>query len=1049
MWNNKRFISVIIITVWTSLMNVEATRAAQSPLEFEGRLEFLKPLAVEITAGTVEHPKLVQIEWIRFDKRYGNAWGVTAHVGWLPVKDATWRLTIELLDEKSHVLQHSRDEPTVFTCKANTSKETEMKYVDLDLDAMHDQGRRHAVRFRVRLEPSKAQEIDADSFHTIDVKLIDQESRKAISDAAVEISSSYRLDSYRRYKTLFSSDTQGQCQIRLNRNGLASVRVRAQKQDYCSIQKSWSNYGSWSAPIVNLPPLHEFEMIRATALGGIVQDTEGNTIGDVEVKIEARREGPDGMVYTNRSALTNKNGNWRVDGMPDQANRVTLKLRHTEYGGDNGRDRRLTREGIANARALKHVESLEKGLTLTGKVLDEKEQPIAKATVLLAIQSYSPLYTLTDASGTFRLACSSDRSVYRDPPSLIIEAPGYAPVQQIIDLDLKPLTFRLIRGRSIICRVVDTQGQPVVGAWTVVEPLPDNRRYSVWLKNTDDQGEFLIPNVPQSDVKLTVGNQGFIAIRDHIVAASKDEVVVTMQRALRVHGTVTDTKTGKAIPHFEMAAVTEYNGRIRTGRPVAYANGTYEASFDETRPELRQLKVTAVGYEPATSKQIKTEEGEREINFKLIRSASFSEATAGRWRDPVSPTGMRPIKGMVRDELGQPVPDAIVITYPMRGKETVTDAQGAFTLRVDGRMRSVREEEITYLLVRQKERNLAAAVELDPSADKIDVKLIPGVILSGKVVNAEAKGIPSAELSLTFWTSNMGYGVREDAKVDEEGHYEIRAVPSGHRYSVNAKAEGYGERYVRVETGDAVSNRMDVEPLVLSVANLSVSGIVVDDFDQPVSSIRIYAYGNGQPSRETFTDTKGRFTIENICPGPLSIQANSRDRTTRRLHGRTRVEGGATDIKIIVYEMDQRGRRVQTQPPSLAGKPLPDLKDVGLKLTSSDIEGKSILVCFWDMSQRPSRHCMTQLAKQIEPLKAKGVVLVAIQALKMDTKDFDEWIRKNNIPFSAMIKGDAKKTRLTWGIRSLPWLILTDIDHLIRAEGFSVNELDAKLQKIK
>ncbi|UCF15389.1 MAG: carboxypeptidase regulatory-like domain-containing protein, partial [Phycisphaerales bacterium] len=701
---------------------------------------------------------------------------------------------------------------------------------------------------------------------------------------------------------------------------------------------------------------------------------------------------------------------------------------------------------LVNARALRHVENLEKGLTITGRVLDERGHPIAEAAVMLEQFSYSRLGTLTDASGAFRLTCSSDRSVYREAPALIVEAPGYAPLQKTIDLepDPEPLEFRLQRGRSIACQVADKQGQPVVGAWTVVEPLPDNRDYSVWLKDTDDRGKFQIPNVPQNDVKLTVGRQGYIAIRDRIISESEDEVLVTMQRALRVHGTVTDAETGKAIPNFEIAEVYESGGRTRTGNPVTFANGTYKTSFDEASPEMRQLQVTAVGYESTTSGQIKNDDGEREINFKLTRSTSYDKTTAGRPREQVQPTGPRRITGIVRDEQGKPVPDAIVRTCPQRGAETVTDAKGTFTLKLmrrPGSMGAIPREETMYLLVRHKERNLATAVELDPTADKIDVTLTPGAILSGKVVDAEGQGIPSAELSLTFWISNTGYGSREVTEIDDTGHYEIRAIPSGHKYSVNASAEGYGRRYVRIDTGGAANQRLEVEPLILSVANLSVSGIVVDDIEQPVSNIRIYAYGNGQPSRETFTDTKGRFTIVNVCPGELNIQANSQDRAARRYHGRTRAEGGAKNIKIVVYEMDQRGRPVPVRPPSLLGKALPDLKALGINRLPAELTGKRVLVCFWDMNQRPSRHCMTRIAKQIEALKSKGIVVIAVQASKVDQNVLDGWAKKYNIPVSAMVGGDDRKIRFSWGVQSLPWLILTDSQHVVTAEGFRLSEL--------
>jgi len=47
-----------------------------------------------------------------------------------------------------------------------------------------------------------------------------------------------------------------------------------------------------------------------------------------------------------------------------------------------------------------------------------------------------------------------------------------------------------------------------------------------------------------------------------------------------------------------------------------------------------------------------------------------------------------------------------------------------------------------------------------------------------------------------------------------------------------------------------------------------------------------------------------------------------------------------------------------------------------------------------------------------------------------------------------MVEGDAEEVRFNWGVKSLPWLILTDAEHIIRAEGFALNELDGRLKQL-
>ena len=88
-----------------------------------------------------------------------------------------------------------------------------------------------------------------------------------------------------------------------------------------------------------------------------------------------------------------------------------------------------------------------------------------------------------------------------------------------------------------------------------------------------------------------------------------------------------------------------------------------------------------------------------------------------------------------------------------------------------------------------------------------------------------------------------------------------------------------------------------------------------------------------------------------------------------------------------------------------------------------------------------------QLAKNAEALEQKGVVVAGVQASRIDRDTLDEWINQNNIPFSVgMITDDAEQIRFAWGVRALPWLILTDRKHQVLAEGMTLQELDDRLR---
>ena len=89
------------------------------------------------------------------------------------------------------------------------------------------------------------------------------------------------------------------------------------------------------------------------------------------------------------------------------------------------------------------------------------------------------------------------------------------------------------------------------------------------------------------------------------------------------------------------------------------------------------------------------------------------------------------------------------------------------------------------------------------------------------------------------------------------------------------------------------------------------------------------------------------------------------------------------------------------------------------------------------------------MSERAQELKAKDIVIVAVQASKIEQAKFDEWIKENEITIPiGMIEDDQDKTRLVWGVKSLPWLILTDENHIVTAEGFAFNELDGEIKTL-
>ena len=141
--------------------------------------------------------------------------------------------------------------------------------------------------------------------------------------------------------------------------------------------------------------------------------------------------------------------------------------------------------------------------------------------------------------------------------------------------------------------------------------------------------------------------------------------------------------------------------------------------------------------------------------------------------------------------------------------------------------------------------------------------------------------------------------------------------------------------------------------------------------------------------------------------------------------------------------------RPDGKPLLLTGKSLPGFEGIDIEFDAGQAKGKMILVCFFDMEQRPSRNCLLQLADQADQLKEREIIITAIHAAKVEHAKLNEWIKENKITFTiGTIEGEEEQIRFDWGVESLPWLILTDKGHVVRAAGFLINDLNQKIGEI-
>lgn len=641
---------------------------------------------------------------------------------------------------------------------------------------------------------------------------------------------------------------------------------------------------------------------------------------------------------------------------------------------------------------------------------------------------------------------------------LTVQAAGYAPELQklAVQKEMGPLEFRLERGRTLKGRVVDQAGHPVAGAFVAVDGWRGYRCLA-WRVNTDTEGRFQWTEAPADEVLIDMGKQGYMSIRRSPMTASDKECTITMHPVLRVAGRVVDKETGQPIPKFTVTPGIDYGDARPTyweRRPSkTLADGRYEIPFSEPRYG-HLVRVEAEGYLPEVSRPFADEEGEVTFDMALKKGAGLS--------------------GTVCLADGKPVSGAEVIlctgsqgAYIREGRNTQKQQSVSVETGPDGQFAfPAQTEPYTLVVLHEKGYAQVTAEELNASSQ---VTLQPWGRVEGKVLLGSRPGAnETVHLILDRPMETGAPRIYHDCSgiADKDGHFVIEHVPPGRgRVSREIRISERSGRFtdlvpIAIKAGETVNVTMGGKGRPV-IGKVVVPEQVKDRLDWQNLDYYVRSQSAEGPSQfwAFKLEPDGTFRAENIPAGDhcfyltaYALPADSRSYRGERIGSLTHpftipdIPGGRNDEPLDLGVLEVLAVGGSANASSLIGRAVPDLKGLNLGIAPDESAGNRLLVCFFDLDQRPSRNAVLQLAKRADELKDKGIVTVAVQGTKTEENKLKEWVEQNAIPFpTGRIQGDESKTRFAWGIRSLPWLILTDKDHIVRAEGFAVDELEAKI----
>jgi len=603
----------------------------------------------------------------------------------------------------------------------------------------------------------------------------------------------------------FFGDRAGNCYIDVKRDSIPYLDLTARVDGFADTRLQWRpDHGE------QIPASYTLRLIRPVAIGGSVVDADGQPVANAKVDFSQEDDPamltlPENHEFTWIQVSTDNNGHWSINRIaPDMIRRIYGSASHPDHVQAASvlvsRDKEVEKQ----LRAGTYIFHLGRAVTVRGLVLDAQGAPIADARILVGKRSVSDSRNgMSAADGTFEVQGCRMGTNY-----ITAEANEFSAttMEVVLNPDSAPFTLMLQRGKVLRIRVVGQAGEPVAGAYVMLDTFhhrpintPDYGITPVQAnldKKTDKNGQMLWSNAPDAELELIIGGRGYMRKSDIKVRPDGEEHLITLSPAVTISGTVRDAETGELIPRFKLITgwpqtnsvpdpanggklLTKVEGRWPTIERywVTFSGGKFKhvleepALYGERNPGY-MLKIEAEDYAPFISRAIAADEGNVQLDVAMRRAAAREVSI-------VFPDG----SAAVNTDVGLVVPGSH-LQLMLGGFSRNAGGDSSTTLfRTDsaGRFRLPGDPAITRVIA----ANPTGYVETTPAAlaDNPTLVLQPWGRLEGTYLS-NGQPATNRNLLLQFTDQDAALGVGFDfmsfkIATDSQGHFVFPQVPPG------------------------------------------------------------------------------------------------------------------------------------------------------------------------------------------------------------------------------------------------------------------------------
>ena len=300
------------------------------------------------------------------------------------------------------------------------------------------------------------------------------------------------------------------------------------------------------------PAEYTMKLDPAMTASGFVVDQQGSPVAGVEIKIQGPGDKPgqaENVNFQTCPVTNHDDGSWSCSYIPRDYTEIRFILKKTGYAVT------FPVVPVDKVGLTSLVLVINRGLTVTGHILDSQHRPIVNARINTLDGDHNQRqFTGTDENGGFSLVGVAGESEFsQEPPlqtndngqsiirglvgqgplhvELAVQAEGFAPQARAIELSNSTniANFTLSSGKIFRGRVMDEVGNPISNAVVQTDWNNQGLRAFEWQTRTDADGRFQWDSAPEGPVLFWFEADGYQVQRDVSLAADGSDHEITLR----------------------------------------------------------------------------------------------------------------------------------------------------------------------------------------------------------------------------------------------------------------------------------------------------------------------------------------------------------------------------------------------------------------------------------------------------------------------------------------------------------------------------------------